>query len=112
MTATADLMAKIKERRKRRKIVYVGEDWIRRLLRMPEDIFIERIDYDVLRQSWIIICSNPNWPVVPDYVEPPTATGHMTPVHVQGKHFGLEDADKEIIVMSLAIDWSTDVHNQ
>jgi hypothetical protein len=110
--STADLLARIKEHRRHRKQVIVGEDWLRKALRMPEDVMLDRIDYDFRRQSFIITVSHPDWPVVEDFCEPPFVNGHMTPVWLDGKHFGIDDADKKVIVMDLNLDWNDDVHYQ
>lgn len=110
---TAEFMAAIKDRRKHRKVVYVGEDMIRRLLQMPDDVVLERIDYDMVRQSFVLICNHPDWPKVEDYCEPPAIIGTTTPVKIKGKTLH-EKVDVDVILMKLDLNWKDDddIHNQ
>ncbi len=108
---TAEIMAHIKDRKRRRKVVMVGEDWIRKAIQMPEDVFLEDIYYDVVRKTFVICCSHPNWEPVEDYCEPPSVLGHMNPVWVKAKDLH-KKTDEDIILMNLHIDWNDDVHNQ
>ena len=103
-----EIMEQIKERKRHRKLVYVGEDWIRRLIQMPDDVHIERIDYDMMRQTFVLVCTSPEWTVVEDYCEPPALLGTFEAVKIKAKTLH-EGAETEAIVMKLELDWRSDV---
>jgi hypothetical protein len=68
---TRELLEKRQDRARRSKMIPLGEDIIRDMLELPDDVFVERLYFDQWRQSLIIVVSKESWDKVPGGTEVP-----------------------------------------